>query len=192
MNLLFTEQLNGKPTCFIDKIWLGLGLSGEINYWSLLEYFHGYKSKFGKSFDQLKRPLKEDYKGKLHTIREDKNDVWHAGILIDFILENADNFRFAPRIPVISTQDVFMTKKGNDLEITIANVGSYIGDDDFYLWFDAKEKLAINDGFDSYDEFSEYFLLKINENGSKTGNYWYSGKIIHWTDFKYCERSLNQ
>lgn len=187
MILPFSTQLNGKPTYFIDKIWIGLCLKHIINARELEEYFTDYRYKFGKSFDQIERPLSDNYFGKLHTIREDKTDRWKRGVMIDFYINNRSKnaFCFAPRIPVISTQDIFMTKRGNDIEITISKVGSYMGGDDFYLYHDDKEKLAINDGFVSYSEFVEYFSSVIAENGSKTGNYWFSGKIIHWTNLKY-------
>ena len=45
--------------------------------------------------------------------------------------------------------------------------------------------LPTNDGFDDYDDFRNYFSDAIEENGKATGNYWFSGKILHWTDFKY-------
>lgn len=78
-----------------------------------------------------------------------------------------------------------MTRRGNDLEITISKSDSYIGGDDFYLYSDTKELLAQNDGFDNYSDFVQYFSESIEKNGDKTGKYWYSGKVIHWTNLKY-------
>ena len=78
-----------------------------------------------------------------------------------------------------------MTRRGQMLEITISDVNSYIGGNDKYIYYDEQEQLAFNDGFDNYQEFFEYFHSQIIENGKSTGNYWFKGKIIHWTDFKY-------
>lgn len=86
---------------------------------------------------------------------------------------------------MISTQEIFMTRKGSDLEITISKYDSYIGGDDFYLYYDAKEILAQNDGFDNYFDFVQYFSEVIEKNGDETGNYWFNGKILHWTNLKY-------
>ena len=57
----------------------------------------------------------------------------------------------------------FMTRKGSDLEITISKYDSYIGGDDFYLYYDAKEILAQNDGFDNYFDFVQYFSEVIEK-----------------------------
>lgn len=40
------------------------------------------------------------------------------------------------------------------------------------------EELAINDGFEAVEDFEDYFIKQM-ENDE------FSGKIIHWTDFKY-------
>lgn len=184
MILPFSTQLNGKPTYFVEKIWKGL----------LDKRFHEEIIKNANLEDSIKPyPIDEDiFKSdlcipKLHSIRTDEKNRWKEGNIIDFYINNRTKnaLRFAPRIPVVSTQEIFMTRKGNLLEITIADVDSYIGGNDKYMYYPDKEKLAINDGFSSYSEFAEYFGSVINKNGLKTGNYWFSGKIIHWTDLKY-------
>lgn len=188
MILSFKTQINGKPTCFIEKIWEGLFrnnfFAGEDT--EFLKYFDLYEEKFGNPWDELPGEKRLEIP-KIHTIREDKNDRWEKGKMIDFFINarQKDMFRFAPRIPVVSTQDIFMTHRGSDLEITIAKVGSYMGGDDFMLDCFQQGILAKNDGFDDYEDFRNYFINAIEENGEKTGNYWFSGKIIHWTNFKY-------
>jgi len=168
--------MNGKPTYFVEKILRGIEIYKApinlLNFWK----YTGY-DLFSK----------QHITPKIHTFREDKKDRWKAGNKIDFFINcrQKDMFRFAPVLPVVSVQEVFMTKRGNDLEITIAKVGSYIGSDDSYLYHHAKKELAINDGFDSLEEFNAYFLERINEQYTETGNSWFSGKIIHWTDLRY-------
>ena len=186
MILPFSTQLNGKPTYFIEKIWEGLlrTVKDDVQY---ISHLNAHEEQFGKHWDYLPDKHKRMTNPKLHTIREDKNDRWQPRTKIDFFINcrQKDMFRFAPVLPVISVQEVFMTKRGNDLEITIAKVGSYIGSDDCYLYHDAKKELALNDGFDSLEEFNAYFLERINEKYAQSGNSWFSGKIIHWTDLKY-------
>lgn len=178
MILPFSTQINDKPTYFVERIHKSL----KSTYFNDSVGFS--PAHVPKDFDFLMFPLLEP---KHHTIREDKNDRWKAGTKIDFFINcrQKNMFRFAPVLPVVSVQEVFMTKRGNDLEITIAKVGSYIGSDDFYLYHDAKKELAINDGFDSLEEFNAYFLERINEQYTETGNSWFSGKIIHWTNLRY-------
>lgn len=176
MILSFKTKINGKPTYFVEKIWMSLKPFSpavnliKINDQDLSPYFK-----------------RKHFKPKIHTIRKDEKNRWKPGMMIDFFINarQKDMFQFAPRIQLVSTQDIFMTRRGSMLEITIAKVGSYIGGDDFYLNFAQMEQLAANDGFDDYDDFRNYFSDAIEENGKATGNYWFSGKILHWTDFKY-------
>ena len=179
MILPFSTQLHGKPTYFVEKIHKCFSLREIYMIAALDPSIH-----YPKDYNFVAKDKKA---AKLHTIREDKNDRWQPGTMIDFFINcrQKNMFRFAPRIPVVSVQEVFMTKKGNELEITISKVGSYIGGDDFYLYHDAKTILALNDGFDTVEEFTAYFSERINENYKQTGNGWFKGKIIHWTDLRY-------
>ncbi|UTF97547.1 hypothetical protein [Elizabethkingia anophelis] len=174
MILSFKTQINGKPTLFPEKIFAGLIKNKIIP--ASKEFFECYRM-----------PSVIALQPKIHTIREDNSSRWKPGMMIDFFIgtRTKNMFRFAPRTHCISVQEIFMTRRGSDLEITISKEHSYIGGDDFYLYYEAKELLAINDGFDSYSDFVKYFYDIIEENGKKTGNYWFKGKIIHWTDFKY-------
>lgn len=184
MILPFSTQINGKQTYFVEKIWKGLKTQSPESYiklWATVSPEETTK-KFPVDID-----IYNEVKPKLHTIREDKKDRWKPGVMIHFFINarQKNMFRFAPRIPVISTQEIFMTERGGNLEISIAKEGSYIGSDDKYIYWETKEQLAINDGFDSYEAFQRYFIERIYENEKKTGNKWFSGKIIHWTDLKY-------
>lgn len=167
MILSFATQLNGKPTHFVEKIQKGFrdykfnmfGLDPSVHY---PEDYNFY--------------VKDKCSPKLHTIRKDEKNRWKKGVLIDFFINarQKNMFRFAPRVPVVSTQTIYMTYAfDNIIEITIG--GKYIYD------FKEKEQLAINDGFDSYKEFFDYFypIIKSSENE------FYKGKIIHWTDLRY-------
>ncbi|WP_185284952.1 hypothetical protein [Elizabethkingia anophelis] len=175
MILSFKTQINGKPTFFQEKIFAGLIKNKIIP--GTEDFFDCYRINYAATV----------LKPKIHTIREDNSYRWKPGIMIDFFIgtRTKNMFRFAPRIQCVAVQEIFMTRRGSDLEITVSKEHSYIGGDDFYLYYEAKEQLAINDGFDSYSDFVKYFLEKIEEHGDKTGNYWFKGKIIHWTDFKY-------
>lgn len=176
MILSFKTHIDGKPTYFVEKIHKCFADVLQENVKPEIYYPWEYNSaqRFGS-------------KPKLHTIREDKAERWKPGMMIDFFIatRTKNMFRFAPHIQVVSTQEIFMTRRGTDIEITISKPHSYIGGDDFYVYHDKKEILARNDGFDTYSDFVDYFYKLIEENGNKTGNYWFKGKIIHWTDFKY-------
>ncbi len=115
-------------------------------------------------------------KPKLHTLRDDPNDRWHTGMMIDFFINvrTKKMFRFAPKIPVISTQEVFMTYYHSDI-IQISIDGREL--------FSYTERLefAVNDGFDTWEDFFNYFYPKIKE--AKNGCY--TPKLIHWTVLKY-------
>lgn len=176
MILSFKTKINGKPTFFVERIQKGLrdilniGLDPQIHYPSNYSFI-----------------VKDHCVPKIHTIRKDEKERWEKGKQIDFFINarTQNMFRFSPPIPVIDTQEIFMTRRGSMLEITIARIGSYIGGDDFYLDAFQQGELSVNDGFDNYEDFRNYFMELIEENGKATGNYWFKGKIIHWTNLYY-------
>ena len=96
--------------------------------------------------------------------------------MIDFFINvrQKNMFRFAPKVPVISTQQVYMTYAwGNIIEISIGSkqlVSHY-----------EREQFAINDGFDNWDDFFNYFYPKIKAAPGEL----YKPKLIHWTDLRY-------
>ena len=164
MILPFSTKLNGKPTYFVERIHKGIRadymlapVDPGIHYPS--NYNFGAKDKLP---------------AKLHTIREDKNNRWKVGTKIDFFINcrQKDMFRFAPVLPVISIQRVFMTylpQCGNGFQVSIG--GRELNPFEI-------EVLAVNDGFDSVEEFENYFISVMKDDE-------FSGKLIHWTDFKY-------
>lgn len=122
---------------------------------------------------------------KLHTIRQDKNNRWKPGTMIDFFINarRKNMFRFAPRIPVVSVQKIqIVYEKANPKDLDCVSV--YIDDKLFYREYDNRipdsfehyenmMQLAHNDGFENIVDFFNWF------------NKDFTGKIIHWTDLKY-------
>ena len=167
MILGFSTQINNRPTYFVEKIQTAL----RLPYFKDSVGFH--EGFVPPNFNFY---VKSKCKPKLHTIREDKTDRWHAGTKIDFFINvrKKDMFRFAPVMPVVSTQKVEILYKGLFKAVIIDNDLFYT-DCDNNLGEGKKRmlELAQNDGFDSMEDFFEYF----NED--------FKGKIIHWTDLKY-------
>ena len=116
----------------------------------------------------------QSFKPKIHTIRKDNKNRWKPGMMIDFFINarQKDMFRFAPRVPLKSKQRIFMTylpHLGNGFQVSIN--GRELDKSEIKV-------LAVNDGFETVEDFEDYFISEME-------NYEYSGKIIHWTDFKY-------
>lgn len=105
-------------------------------------------------------------KSKIHTIRYDEKNRWKAGNIIHFATgirtKNYNCFRhgFCQSIQQIKI------KHKVDFYITIEIDGKNLLKEEI-------EQLAKNDGFDSVQDFFEWF----NED--------FEGRIIHWTEFKY-------
>jgi hypothetical protein len=169
MILRFSTQLNGKPTYFVEKIWKAIFNKGVLV--NVEEFV-----KQGKTLTNGQLDMIQNLKPKLHTIRTDEADKWNAGETITFVIhENrqSEPFIFAPIARVESTQEIFMTYAYNDLiEISI---------DGRELFGHQRLELAINDGFDNWEDFFDFWCPKIKN--SEEG--FYKGKLIHWTDLKY-------
>lgn len=177
MILGFSTYLKEKPTYFIERILNGLISNGfyesmhselkdfiEINAQREIIFYH-------RMWDRIMQ-----HNSKVHTIREDKNNRWKAGMNIDFFINvrKKNMFRFAPVLPVVSIQEIEIIYYNNretilnDLPPKVAVIiGKRI------LKNHEIEELSKNDGFDSIEDFFAYF----NDN--------FEGKIIHWTDLKY-------
>ena len=172
MILPFSTQLNGKPTYFVEKILRGILNEHSHKGLGLAEciYQSGEALKY-QNVDDIFTLIENKVKPKLHTIREDKNDRWKAGTKIDFFINcrQPTMFRFAPVLPVVSIQkisveyDLFFGK----------HLGPQVLVDNKKLSPDKLKLLAQNDGFDTVEDFFNYFSTDFD------------GKLIHWTDLKY-------
>lgn len=167
MQLNFTTHIKGKPNYFVQKIWEGLS-----SYYSIAEMIkeHYLNSYYWVSFEE-----KTNAGGKkIHTIREDKNNRFKPGLnlhLVVFPYQKGKRLQFTPIIKCISTQQIiikyFYNGKTEQFDLpTVLIDGKEIK---------GKQLLALsnNDGFDTVEDFFAYF---------KTD---FTGKIIHWTNFKY-------
>ena len=169
MILSFKTKINGKPTYFVEKIWAGLE-----EY--CIDPFDFEARRTGKY--EFKDNI--DRNPKIHTIREDRKNRWKEGKNIDFFINSRTEnmFRFAPKIAVISTQELKINWFSDKRDLAPCKAGgiyNYVEViiDGKRLEIKDVEQLAINDGFDSVEDFFDFF------------NQSFKGKIIHWTKFKY-------
>jgi hypothetical protein len=158
MILGFKTEIHGKPTMFVEKI---------LKNFIKTEFF------YDKNTDMYECGILDFYYcidkaiPKIHTIREDKKNRWKVGMMIDFFIavRHKNMYRIAPRVPVVSEQKIeFKSVDDNHYCIFI---------DDRILTEKEIIQLSVNDGFDTVEDFLNYF-----DND-------FTGKIIHWTDFKY-------
>ena len=174
MILPFSTQLNEKPTYFVEKILSGFlsnNLKPEETQTSIVNYSNYLVSKYEFIIENIKSA-----NPKLHTIREDKTDRWKIGNKIDFFINcrQKDMFRFAPVLNVFSIQEIeieWHKRVRSDIHFWYKDVSISINKK--YLSCEQCIQLAENDGFDSVEEFFEYF----NED--------FKGKLIHWTNLNY-------
>jgi hypothetical protein len=170
MILEFSTQLNGKPTNFVEKIWDGLIKESISNFEEMWEYENRYENEIFDLMDFNKADF-----SKFHTIREDKTGRWKVGTKIDFFINcrQPTMFRFAPVLQVVSIQNIYITYTAtNKAMVFIDDVCFYMQN----LSVEGNHKmlhLAQNDGFDTIQDFFEYFSED------------FKGKIIHWTDLRY-------
>ena len=185
MTLAFSTQINGKPNYFPEKIIIGLYIEGTISISKAVELLREY-NKINPLPEELLyidtfRNNFSNYKSKLHTIRVDAHDRWKQGNKIHPVINNRtpQRFQFVDDIPCTGTQSFQILWEDN-----IPTV--YIGEtkDSLMPFFILEEKgvivydegmseLAQNDGFDTMEDFFNYF------------NTDFTGKLIHWTDKRY-------
>jgi hypothetical protein len=162
MILSFKQKFDsGNPTYFVEKIWSGF-INDSTTHESLTfcDYYDEVLEKLDTNSELILRATP-----KLHTIREDRTNRWKAGN--DIHLYNGPytskgRFQFAPVVKCISVQKIEILAKDWRVKIN-----------DHHILPGTLHRLAINDGFDSVEDFFEYF------------NKDFTGKIIHWTDLKY-------
>lgn len=173
MTLSFSTKFpSGKPTYFVQKVWQSI--------WEMGDYRHEFECYFGELLERKITPadVPTDYmvRGKLHTIRADAKDRWKQGNNIHFVINNRtkNRFQFAPILPVKSLQRISIRWLTDELTDE-KSPWCWIDGECFAAGFEANnwEKLAINDGFDNVEDFFNWFSED------------FTGKIIHWTEFKY-------
>lgn len=172
MTLSFSEKLDGKPTHFVHKIWIGLdrnkSILGDREALRSAHFFY-----FMPCVErQMCYPDWSADAPKIHTIRADGKSRWRVGMPIHFVVKNRtpQRFQFAPILPCKNTQSFEVEWVGNDPIILIDGRHFY---EPVHGIDNGMAQLAKNDGFDSVQEFLNYF------------NHDFKGKIIHWTDFIY-------
>ncbi|WP_407479930.1 hypothetical protein [Elizabethkingia anophelis] len=108
------------------------------------------------------------FRPKIHTIRRNEEYRLCIGEKLEMFYD--DGCEKIADIDCTDVQDVFMTWINGQFEVSV---------DDKYMYYTEITELALNDGFESYQDFRNYFIKKMDSNGC------YSGYIIHWTNFKY-------
>lgn len=179
MTLSFSTVINGKPNYFIEKIWAAIKLFKLTGIESI--QYHGYKTDFKEKFGNLwdgfeKFNFEEQANPKLHTIRLDQNNRWGAGYDIHFVINNRtkNRFQFAPVIKCVSVHEIKIEHhESKAIAGIILHPFASVTIDGKILRYESIKQLAINDGFDSVEDFFAYF------------NKDFTGKLIHWTDLKY-------
>ena len=151
---------------FTNKIvkWMWENYSSKMN-----EFARSQKMPDYYIFENLSVYQSELLRPKLHTIREDKNNRWKIGMIIDYFIypRNVKMFRFAPQVPVKGIQKIEINPTSEYLHETIVKVdGRKLNEYEV-------QQLAWNDGFSNLVDFWLWF------------NKDFTGKILHWGDMKY-------
>jgi len=162
MNLPFTRYIYGRETNFPEKILQGVYEAGIISRREQIDLL------------DCNRLSKQIVKPKLHTIRPNKKGAWKPGVMIDFVFWSGRPYwsrpvRFAPRLPVVSTQKIQIMYFENSPMVAIKDESGRMR----ILKKNEIEALAHNDGFDSVSQFFQWFDKD------------FFGSLIHWTDLKY-------
>lgn len=173
-------HMAGKPTFFPEKILASL-------IWNYPDYDW---EQYADEIDKIYQPYEctvGDFEMKHHTIRRDEKDRWKPGNNIHFVINNRtkNRFQFAPVVKCESVQKIEIYNLGETADVPMSYSIEKDDNGRFYdhayaVWVDDEllgsygvERLAINDGFDSVEDFFAWF----NED--------FQGKIIHWTGLKY-------
>lgn len=182
MTLGFSTQMFGEPNHFPEKILSGMLKSLENeennNLLEVPEYIYSYGEKVGYSSADTVLQVIDNAIPKLHTMREDPHNRWKAGMDIHMVINNRtkNRFQFAPTIKCVSTQEVIISYRDFlDGKYHVAGwfVSPRIIIDGRTILEHEVEELAINDGFESVNDFFEYFSSSCTR------------KLIHWTDLRY-------
>lgn len=177
MTLGFSQKINGKPNYFPEKIIAGLDLP-DYKKMTLMDSLGDVTGRTDEEFNAGKCNPLFPHVPKRHTIRLDPKNRWRAGMAIHPVINSRtkDRYQFAPVMKCKRCQEISIVYRGDMPNFYIGNrllysanfndTGEVYGADDML-------RLALNDGFESTEEFYKYF------------NNDFKGKIIHWTDLIY-------
>jgi hypothetical protein len=170
MTLSFSQKFkDGTPNYFIEKIWNGLIRDCDFSVYDY--YFNEYANKFGEYWNEN---YTEILTSKIHTIRS--GNRWKAGDKIHFVVNSRtkDRFQFAPVITAKSVQRIDITYYPESLDLTKKVKHSpLVRIDDKAIVGDELMNLVRNDGFNSAEQFFEWFSED------------FEGQIIWFCDGKY-------
>jgi hypothetical protein len=172
MTLPFKTHINGIPTNFIQKIWSGVLLNNLLDEQSKRIYLNELQI-----YNYIKSPIEiyKVLKPKTHTVREDAKNRWKKGNNIHFVVNNRTSrrFQFLPCLEVKNIQKVAIHNLFNDRN------GVWI--DDIKLQEKELKEFVFNDGFDTIDDFWNFFKYVENDDL----------KLIHWTDLIQYTKKYN-
>lgn len=192
MTLHFSTQwpdkmgdLSGLPTQFINKIWSGLAVNPQITFQPPMEKELIHINYFAECVERGYVNRKKPGEPKLHTIRRDQHRRWKAGMDIHPKIwtgkpRRSKTFQFAPIVKCTGVQEIEI-KRIQTPHHKIA-IGVYIDDEVLGYAFGQEgitqydqplKMLAMNDGFDSVQDFFSWFDTD------------FKGVVIHWTDLRY-------
>lgn len=172
MTLGFKTHFNEKPSFFMEKIWKSIKDHEITKELADATHIHNFNWTVWGNIPP-----------KIHSIRKDNSNQWKVGNKIHFVYHNRtpNRFQFAPVLKVLKIEEIHIKITSKNCENKVTGALIYIGD--HYLGGynyhgelpsqKCVKELAINDGFETIEEFFSFF----NDD--------FIGKIIHWTDFKY-------
>ena len=129
----------------------------------ILNFLKGFQVNGSRKNTNFEDKIKKGIK--LHTIRKDEHKRWKEGMKI--------HFSTGSRTPQYNNFKTGVCKGIQSIEIRNRNI--YIDDRELPLLSDKVEWLAVNDGFDSIEDFWAWFDQYSP----------FTGRIIHWSDIRY-------
>lgn len=151
--------LKGKRTNFPEKIIKGIVGKVLSHDFHISPYLKALKQS-GYHFNDT-----TDFAPKIHTIRHDVNDRYQIGKFLHLCINSRQKNMciFLPPVPITNHQKITITHK-NGFTVRI---------DRRKLSKPEIQALANNDGFESVEDFKEYF------------NKDFKGKLVHYTNYQY-------
>lgn len=185
----WSDRMGGGPTHFVEKILSGMLKQfeehGDKPLQKVAEYVYESGMYEGYASADIMLYSVDNEIPKIHTIRTDEHDRWKAGNDIHMVINNRtkNRFQFAPVVKCTGVQKIefywWTPERGaeryykNPYDDMKSERYCDVYVDDRIIMTEEYESIARNDGFDSVEQFFQWF------------NKDYSGKIIHWTDLKY-------